>query len=101
MLVENTSVHATKMKRIKIRCVIYTDSKNFVQSIGFHKVIHPILNKICNNFVEFKMQEKNITLCKVPVYLGIKIIETPNKDEKEATDVCRMAITLTVNGKKK
>ena len=43
-----------------------------MQSIEFNREAHPIVNQIYNTLSAFKIEERHITLCKVPIHMGIK-----------------------------
>ena len=73
-------------KRKDMRWIIYTDSLSSMLVIENNRKNHPILNQIYDILAELYNQGKQITLCKVPAYIGIKRNEEANKAAKQTND---------------
>ena len=54
---------------------------------------HPILNQIYDILTELYNQGKQLTLCKVPVHIGIKGNEEADKAAKQEIYIPRMIMT--------
>ena len=87
----------TAMKEIRgrddKRWVIYTDSLSSMLAIENNRENHPILNQIYDILAELQNHGKQITLCKVPVHIGIKGNEQANNAGKLSIDIPGMTMT--------
>ena len=76
-----------------MRWVIYTDSLSSILAIENNKENHPILNQIYNIQTELHSLGKQLTLCKVPAHIGVKVNEEADKAAEQAIDIPGMITT--------